>query len=226
MSEKKSNDQNDSDSLDFLFSNWKRIASIFSALLSFCGIICILVVGFIVNDALTKTQNSINSNFDSALGIVGTLESSVSSLSSQLNKTNTTLSDLESSISPLSTGVNSASDSISSLSNSLRSISLPGFNFGNSATLLQNSASSLRESASSFNRTATDLRELKAGFSDFEQSFSLLKTEVSLFKEKATQTKSSIFSFFDSLKTANLLFVLCFVILFSAQIANSLIYLF
>ncbi len=221
-----SKENESSDSFDFLFSNWKKVASVFSAFLSFCGIFCILLVCFIVNDALSKTQSSISSNFDSALGIIRGVENSASSLSIQINKTNSTLTNLESSISPLSTGMNQASDSILLLSNSLRGLSLPGFSFSGSANLLQSSATSLKTSASSFNQTASALVDAKVGFSEFESSFSETVSSISTFKTSVLQTKSSVIGFFDSMKIANILFCLCFVVLFLAQIANSLIYLF
>ncbi|VVC02617.1 Uncharacterised protein [Candidatus Bilamarchaeum dharawalense] len=198
---------------------WKKLLYFASILVALVGSFILLIVTFMIHDALDKTQSTVLSNVDAVIQDLVSLETALITLESEVSTVNQSLDDLYSAFVPLSDGMNKTGNTLISLADSLSLIPTIGPTIPTAS--LRETSLSLKDSANKLSETASGLVDHKQGVADIADAIGNIKNDLHTQRENLQQTKKSIADIFGLIKLANILFFVVVLCMFGTFLMNS-----
>ena len=192
------------------------LAMFFSAV----GIFIALILAFVINDALDKTQASINANLDGISLMLTDAENSAGTLDSEVSALNATFDELNGSVSSLSDGMSGTGQTLKQFGATLSQITIPGLGISQYGTQLSASGDDILNGAANL-RQVGELSQHRENLADLSASVTLIKADLAGQRGKVAQTKQSISDVIGLIKIADILIFVMFATMFGVLILNS-----
>ncbi|MBU0532480.1 hypothetical protein KKB44_03230 [Candidatus Micrarchaeota archaeon] len=205
---------------EFKLEHLKKPLRAASLAIAFIGCFILLVLVFIINDAMDKTKNSLLNNLEEARQNMIEMEETLETLEGGLNSTDTALESLQESIEPLSEGLQSTADALNSTGEILSGIEGLGVDMPEEEYM--EAAESLKESAQELNETVSAFEEQKTTVNELGEDIGDIKDGVQSQRETLGQTKKSVEDVFELMKLANIFLFFVVVSMFGILILNSI----
>lgn len=191
-----------------------------SVFFSIGGMMVALVLAFLINDALDKTQNAIGSNLQSIDRLLLDVGESASALQAEVLSLNTTFDDLNDSVSTLAGGIEGTGKAVKGFGDMVTQLgplasSLSGYsaNLTASGDALINGSAGLRK--------VGELAGERKGISDLSSSLEKIENDLNRQRASVSETGDAIVSIIGTMKLANILVFVMFIIMFSVLFLNS-----
>jgi hypothetical protein len=207
---------------EFTLAIAKKPIRILSLFFGFSGILISLIVTFLVNDALGKTEQMLLSNLDGVYSLLINVQGSVTSVESEVSTAANTIDDVNKSINSLALGVEQTSGAIGYLASSINQVSLVGLVLGDVGPKLNGSAEYMLNSSKSLKSISSSTSEHKQNILNLRSSLTRVKNDISTEAQKVQASKTQLSSVFGTLKLANIVLFVMFFILFLVLILNSI----
>jgi methyl-accepting chemotaxis protein len=198
----------------------KRPTYAIAMFLSFVGIVIALILAFVINDALDKTETAISANFDGIISLMSDVEKSIGAVEGEIVAMNSTFADVDKSVSQLSDGISGTGSTIKGFGNTLSQISFPGFSLAQYGDNLTASGDDLIEGADELKKVG-QLTEHKDKLGELDAAIKEIRDEIKKQRTKIFQTKKAISDVIGLIKLANILVFVMFMIMFGVLILNS-----
>lgn len=205
---------------EFELKKLKKPTYVFAMLLSGVGILIALILAFVINDALDKTETAIKANLDGIYKMVADLEGTMATVEGEVGALNTTFDDLNGSMSTLADGIGGTGTTVKQFGATLSQINIPGFSLAQYGSELSDSGDELLNGSAQLKKVGA-LSEHREKLGELETSLSSIKEDLAKQKTQISQTKSSISEVFGLIKLANILVFVMFVVMFGVLILNS-----
>lgn len=198
---------------------WKKLLYGASILVSLGGSFLLLIFTFLINDAIDRTQATVDANIAAIEGELSSLELALFSAEGSISGINETMAGLTDSIAPLGAGLDSTGNSLGGMADAISSIPL----IGNIPAVggLRSGGMSLKESAAGLGNVTAAFRAQTAQLSELRSRIGDIRDGVSAQKRALGDTKKSLDDVFGLVKVANLLFFIVVICMFLMLVMNS-----
>jgi uncharacterized protein YoxC len=191
-----------------------------SAILSLGGMIIALVLAFVINDALDKTQVSIDSNLNSLDSLLNDFESSASSVQAEVLALNETFDHLNQSMSSIAIGINGTGNAVKSFGQTLSGLSLLGASFEGYSSNLSSAGDSLVQGADDLAKVG-ELTGQREKIGELTSALGNVKQDLRTQRQRISETGDAISTIIDRMKLANILVFIMFIVMFGVLLLNS-----
>lgn len=204
------------------FAFAKKPLRMLSLLFACVGIFLSLVMAFLINDALGKTETILLKNVDSVYSILLNARDGVAAVESEISTAEKTITDVNSSIVSLSKGVEETSGAISGLGDSVSGLGVAGLLLGSDLTKqLNGSAEYLLNSSISLKKISDSTTSHQKNINDLKSSLTKIKTDIANQAYAIKSTKKELSNIFGLIKIANIVVFVMFTMMFIVLILNS-----
>lgn len=186
------------------------------------GIFIAMIIAFVVNNSLDKTEYAISKSMDGAALIILNTETTLLSVENEVGTTNKSIAKIKASTAELSSGLKGTGTAISGFSDTLSLLSIAGAGFASSATTLKNSSQSLINTATSLENLSKNLDEHQTNMGDIQKNIGKTRNELETQRKQMGQIKTTVTGIIGGIKLANLLLFVMFLAMFGILITNSI----